>query len=163
MRSRELDLPPYAGACSCVERGLVGIGDSLDPAPESLEEAVEITYATRGSKPGRMLERFGRLPEGSFVWTRTGEDLFHLGRIAGPWRWDESDAARGTGIHHVRPAHWCDRDLPAAEVPTAVRATFARGGRNLQRTRDEEAERRTAEIWQELTALRSEVERAQQN
>ena len=31
--------------------------------------------------------------------------------------------------------------------PPAVAATIARGGRNLQRTHDAEAERRTAELW----------------
>ena len=33
------------------------------------------------------------------------------------------------------------------EVPAAVAATFARGGRNLQRTHDAVAERLTAELW----------------
>jgi hypothetical protein len=35
------------------------------------------------------------------------------------------------------------------EVPAAVVATFARGGRNLQRIHDADAERRTAELWAE--------------
>ncbi len=33
------------------------------------------------------------------------------------------------------------------EVPPAVARTFARGGRNFQRTHDDGAERMTAEIW----------------
>jgi hypothetical protein len=33
-------------------------------------------------------------------------------------------------------------------VPVAVAATFARGGRNFQRTHDAAAERRTVELWE---------------
>lgn len=147
MRSRELDAPAWAGARFGVDAGVVGIGDALEPAPDSLEEAVEIAHTTRGAKPGRMLERFGRLPDGTFVWTRTGEDAYRLGRIAGPWRYDDSRAARRVGIHHVRPTRWCERELDGEQVPAAVRATFERGGRNLQRTHGAEAERLTAELW----------------
>jgi hypothetical protein len=52
------------------------------------------------------------------------------------------------GIHHVRPARWLARAFEVDEVPPAVAATFARGGRNLQRTRDGDAERRTAALWE---------------
>ena len=51
------------------------------------------------------------------------------------------------GLRHVRPATWLDRPLREDEVPSAVVATFARGGRNLQRTHDAAAERLTAELW----------------
>jgi hypothetical protein len=47
----------------------------------------------------------------------------------------------------VRPAQWLERPFAADEVPAAVAKTFARGGRNLQRTHDADAERRTAELW----------------
>ena len=103
----------------------------------------------RGEKAGRMLSRFADLPDGTFVWTRTGEDAYRLGRVTGPWRYDDSPAARDVGIHQVRPARWLERTFRADEVPDAVVATFARGGRNLQRTHDAEAERRTAELWDE--------------
>jgi hypothetical protein len=148
MRSRDLDVSPWAGAAFGVGSGVVGIGEALDPAPASLEEAIEVMHATRGEKPGRMLERFARLPEGTYVWTRTGEDAYRLGRIAGPWRYEDSDAARRVGIHHLRPARWAARAFDGRTVPAAVRATFERGGRNLQRTHDHEAEQLTAELWE---------------
>jgi hypothetical protein len=130
MRARDRDdVPPFAGARHGVERGLVGIG------------------RVEGEKGTRMLHRFAELPDGTFVWTRTGEDAYRLGRIAGPLREDGSAAAHAVGIHHVRAATWLERTFAGDEVPPAVAATFARGGRNLQRTHDDEAERRTAELW----------------
>ncbi len=87
------------------------------------------------------------MPEGAFVWTRDRDGAYHLGRIVGELREDRSAAARAVGIVHVRDTEWLDRTFQEAEVPAAVARTFARGGRNLQRTHDEEAERVTAAIW----------------
>ena len=99
-----------------------------------------------------MLHRFAELPDGVFVWTRPGEDAYRLGRIAGPLSEDDSAAAQAVGIHHVRPVTWLERTFRGEEVPPAVATTFARGGRNLQRTHDDEAERRTAELWERLSS-----------
>jgi hypothetical protein len=133
MRARDRDdVPPFAGARHGIERGLVGIG------------------RVEGDKGARMLHRFAELPDGVFVWTRTGEDAYRLGMIAGPLSEDDSAAARAVGIHHVRPATWLDRTFSGHEVPPAVAATFARGGWNLQRTHDREGERRTAELWERV-------------
>jgi hypothetical protein len=130
MRARDRDLPQGPGADFGLARGLVGIGE------------------VDGAKGERMLQRFKALPDGTFVWTRDSAGMFHLGRIAGPWRYDDSAAAREVGIHHVRPAQWKDQPLGPDEVPAAVAETFARGGRNLQRTHSDSAERRTCELWE---------------
>jgi hypothetical protein len=124
MRARDLDLPPGAGADVGLAHDLVGIGDVAD----------------------RAVARFAELPDGAFVWTRSSDGLFHLGRIAGACV-DGVEAALAVGLRHVRPATWLDRPLREDEVPSAVAATFARGGRNLQRTHDDDAERLTAELW----------------
>jgi hypothetical protein len=147
MRARALDVPAGAGAEHGLARGLVGIGDALDAVPRSFDEAVAAATAAHGPKAGRMLRAFGTLPEGTFVWTRSIDGRFFLGRIVGPWRYDDSPAARAVGIHHVRAASWLERPIGGDEVPPAVAATFARGGRNLQRMHDAAAERRTAELW----------------
>jgi hypothetical protein len=128
MRARDRDVP---GAAFGLARGVVGIGDGP------------------GEKDARMARRFGELPDGTFVWTRDEDGWYHLGRIAGPLRRDDSAEARSVGIVHVRDAGWLDRPFGEDEVPGAVAATFARGGRNLQRTHDLPAERRTAELWEE--------------
>ena len=146
MRARDRDAHPFAGACFGVEHGVVGTGDELERRPATVGAAVAAAAQRHGEKAARMLSRFAGLPDGTFVWTLTDAG-FRLGRIAGPWRYEESPAAREVGIHHVRPAEWIERPFGADEVPAAVAAAFSRGGRNLQRTRDAEAERRTAELW----------------
>lgn len=147
MRSRTCDAPAGAGAEHGVAKGLVGIGEMLTVAPATLDEAVAAAGRRDGAKAGRMLRRFAELPAGTSVWTRLRDGTYRLGRIAGPWRYDDSAAARAVGIHHVRPADWLEQPFGEHEVPAAVAATFARGGRNLQRTHDAGAERRTAELW----------------
>jgi hypothetical protein len=132
MRARDRDVPDGAGARHALEHGIVGLG------------------LTRGVKGDRMVDRFAAVPDGSLVWTRLGDGTYRLGRIDGPVRFDDSPAARGVGIHHVRPATWLDRPIGEDEVPAAVAATFARGGRNFQRTHDAAAERRSAELWEAL-------------
>jgi hypothetical protein len=147
MRARDRDLAAGAGADHGLAHGLVGIGDALETAPATLEEAVNAVGSAHGEKAARMLQRFAELPDGTFVWTRASDGAFHLGRIAGPWRYDDRPEARAVGIHHVRPATWLERPVSPDEVPAAVAETFVRGGRNLQRTHSERAERRTAELW----------------
>jgi hypothetical protein len=147
MRARDRDLPAGAGAEHGLAHGLVGIGDALRTPPATLDEAVEAASAAHGTKAGRLLRRFAAVPERTFVWTRDGDGLYRLGCISGSWRYDASPAAGHVGIHHVRPAEWLDRPFGPDEVPAAVAATFARGGRNFQRTHDAVAERRTAELW----------------
>ena len=148
MRARDRDLPDGAGAEFGLACGLVGTGDALRAVPADLGEAILAAASSHGEKAGRMLHRFAGLPDGSFLWTRGADGTYRLGRLAGPWRYEDSAAARAVGIHHVRPATWLGRRFGEDEAPAAVAATFARGGRNLQRTRDAAAERRTAELWE---------------
>lgn len=145
MRARDRDVA--GGAAFALAHRLVGTGDALASAPAGIGEAIAAAAAQHGEKAGRMLHRFAAVPTGAFVWTRTEDDAYHLGRITGPWRYDDSPAARAVGIHHVRPAIWLDDPLADAEIPAAVARTFARGGRNFQRIHDREAERRTADLW----------------
>ena len=128
MRARDRDAPAGAGGEHGVENGLVGIG------------------STPGAKGRRMLSRFAQLPAGMFVWTR-GEIFYFLGRITGPCRYDDSPAADEVGIHHVRPTLWLERPFVEQEVPVAVAATFARGGRNFQRIHGDAVEQQTTELW----------------
>jgi hypothetical protein len=131
MRARHLDVPAGAGADYGLASGVVGIGSA------------------RGDKATRGLHRFATLPDGVFVWTRDRAGGYHLGRIAGDLREDRSPAARAVGIVYVRDTTWLPHTFTEAEVPPAVARTFARGGRNFQRTHDREAEQMTSEIWDE--------------
>lgn len=150
MRARDRDLDQFEGSRFGVESGLVGTGDRLESVPADLDEALMAATTQHGLKSGRMLERFAGLPEDVFVWTQTGPDEYRLGKIRGSWRYEDSAAARKAGIHHVRPAEWLERSFPASEIPDAVADTFARGGRNFQRTNDEKAAVRSGELWDEF-------------
>jgi predicted Mrr-cat superfamily restriction endonuclease len=149
MRARDRDLPTGAGAAFGVAHGLVGTGDALDVVPTTFDEAVAAATDRHGEKAGRMLRRFAEVPEGAFVWTSTadGDAPYRLGRIDGPWRYDDSPAASAVGIHHVRPATWLPDGFAEDELPGAVAHTFGRGGRNFQRTLDADAERETQALW----------------
>jgi hypothetical protein len=147
MRPRDRDIAPGAGAAFGLRHGVVGIGDVLDRPPPTLEAAIGATTRLHGEKAGRMLERFASVDDGAFVWTRAPDGAFRLGRITGPWRYDDSPAAHAVGIHHVRPARWLDRPIGDDAAPAEVARTFARGGRNLQRIRDAEAVGRTVALW----------------
>jgi hypothetical protein len=43
-----------------------------------------------------MLRRFAELPDGTLVWTTASDGSYRLGRITGPWRYDNSAAANET-------------------------------------------------------------------
>jgi hypothetical protein len=125
MRARAHDGPPGVGAEHGLARGVVGIGDT--------DEA--------------RIGRFGAVAEGVFVWTRDTDGMYWLGRIAGPLRAADAAARDAAGLTHVRAADWLDRPFGEDTVPAAIAATFARGGRNFQRTHGNAVERRTAELW----------------
>ncbi len=147
MRARSLDAGRFDGAIDAVRRSLAGIGEPLENAPSDLPEAILAATAEFGEKPGRMIARFADLPGSSLLWTQTGEHEFRLGKLQGPWRYDVSPEARRTGIHHVRPARWLVEAFDPSSTPEGVIEVFARGGRNLQRIHDEDAERISKLLW----------------
>ena len=102
MRARDRDIPPGAGAEFGLARGVVGIGDVLAAAPVALEQAIFAASDEHGPKAGRMLRRFAELPDGSFVWTRVADGSYRLGRIAGPWRYDDSTAEPEVRLKRAR-------------------------------------------------------------
>jgi len=125
MRARAYDAPPGAGAEHGLAREIVGIGDRAEAR----------------------ISRFAAVPDGAFVWTRDTEGAYWVGRIAGPLRAADPAARDAAGLTHVRAADWLDRPFGEFDVPAEVAATFARGGRNFQRTHGDAVERRTAELW----------------
>jgi hypothetical protein len=125
MRARAHDAPPGAGAEYGLAHAVVGIGDTAE---------------TR-------VDRLAAAPDGAFVWTRDSEGAYWLGRIAGPVREADPETRDAVGLTHLRGADWLDRPFGEHEVPAGVAATFARGGRNFQRTHGDATERRTQELW----------------
>jgi hypothetical protein len=147
MRSRVAPVAAGEGADAAIARGLVGIGERVEPSPPTEAAAVLALTMEHGEKAGRMLHHFAELADGVFVWTRQADGLYRLGRIIGPWRYDDSPEMAAVGIHHVRPASWSEHAFSDESVPGAVFQTFARGGRNFQRIHDRQAELHTQRYW----------------
>ncbi|MDX2356628.1 GAF domain-containing protein [Dietzia sp. PP-33] len=147
MRSRDDDVADGAGVERSLRHGLCGIGGRLASAPSSLAEAIDAAVAQHDDRLARRLERFAEVPDGAYVWTRDVDGHFWLGRLGGPWRYDDSEEARSVDLVHVRDCRWRPEPTDRSLVPAAVRATFARGGRNWQRIRSEVGADETAELW----------------
>lgn len=152
-------MPSDEAVARALAAGLCGVIGRLDPgsdqdAPVDPDDAVARVARAHDQRVADRLRRFVEAPEGCFVWTRLDGEL-HLGRLTGPWRYDASPAAYDLDLVHVRPCTWLLAPVDAADAPPAVLQTFARGGRNFQRTRpgttpgDVEAE--TATLWAALT------------
>jgi len=129
MRSRRDDFDLQATIDRALAMGLVGLGD-----------------AGAGARLERRIARFADVSEGSFVWTRDTDGRYWLGRIDGPYFYDDDGAA--VDLVHVRPCRWLSQPLLEPDVPAAVVATFGRGGRNFQQTHDPNVGSETTGIWQ---------------
>ncbi|MET3859316.1 hypothetical protein ABIE38_000213 [Dietzia sp. 2505] len=148
MRSRDDAVADGAGVERGLRHGLCGIGGRLEgPPPSTLAEAVDAAAAQHDPRLARRLERFADVPDGAYVWTRDVDGNYWLGRLGGPWRYDNSYEARSVDLVHVRDCRWRSEPTDRSSVPAAVRATFARGGRNWQRIRSEAGAAETADLW----------------
>ncbi|MBJ8345128.1 GAF domain-containing protein [Antrihabitans sp. YC2-6] len=146
MRSRRPDVVPEDTFDYARKVEICGSGGQLDDAPPDLEEALSAMSEKYDERTARRLERFARLPDGSFVWTKS-DGWYFLGRIDGPWRYDDSAPALRVDLVHVRPCSWVADALPEPAVPSAVVATFARGGRNFQEIHHTDVLNHTRRLW----------------
>jgi len=127
--------------------GVCGMGGVVDPPPPDLDAALDGLLVTGRERVAARLDRFAHVEDGAFVWTRS-VDGYVLGRLAGPWSYDGSAEARALDLVHVRPCHWLPDPTPESQVPAATLATFARGGRNFQRTHDPHVGARSRAVWE---------------
>ena len=146
MRSRDDAVPAHLAVERALEQGLCGMGGRLDPAPSSLDQALELAQSQHDERLARRLARFANVADGAMVWTLDADGLYWLGELAGPWHYDASAEARQVDLVHVRPCRWVGHPFEEPTVPDGVRATFARGGRNWQRTRSSSAEAASARL-----------------
>jgi len=147
MRSRRDDVPAGAGVRRALAVGLCGMGGLVDPPPDDLDDAVAAVAGAYDDRAAHRLRRFAAIPAGAFVWTRSPEGDYWLGRLTGPWRYDASPAARTADLVHVRACDWLPEPVPEADVPPATVRTFGRGGRNLQQTHDPAIAAQTLAVW----------------
>lgn len=140
LRSRDDAVDHAAATTWALEHGICGVGER--GADGSRDDPRVLARA----------ERFAAVPTGAFVWTADAAGGYRLGRLTGEATYDDSDAARTHDLVHQRACTWLPEPVPEPELPAAVRQTFARGGRNFQRTNprttpgDVEAE--TAALWE---------------
>lgn len=140
MRSRSASIPDDGAAVDrAIAHGLVGIGDRIDGGDAAQRERL-----------ARRIARFADAPDGALVVTMDARGRLRLGRLAGPYARDDSAEAHAVDLVHVRPCTWRAEPLADDEIPSAVRHTFIRGGRNWQRVNDDAAERDLAAVWGEL-------------
>jgi hypothetical protein len=130
-----------------LELGLVGVGGALLTPAVAVDEAIAAVDRVHGERVALRLGRFAEAPDGAYVWTRSDDGMLHLGRLLGPWRYDEAAPALALDLVHVRDCSWLPDPVDPAQVPAAVSQTFARGGRNWQRIRHPQAGIRSAQLW----------------
>ncbi|ADT97507.1 MULTISPECIES: hypothetical protein [Mycolicibacterium] len=128
LRSRSEDVPFDRTFDRAQSLGLCGFGRFGDP-----------------ERLARRVERFAEVPDGSFVWTRDPDGRYRLGRIEGPYFYDSD--GKDVDLVHVRPCQWLDAPLTESRCPTAVVATFGRGGRNFQQIHDDRVGEESTRIW----------------
>lgn len=150
MRSRRDDIPAGAAVERALVEGLCGVGGVLEPAPRTLDAAVEAMAQQHDERQARRLTRFAAVRDGAYVWTRDVDGMYWLGRLAGKWRYDDRIGAVEVDLVHVRPCPWLKDPIADARVPSGVLATFARGGRNWQQTHDDAAAEQSARLWDAL-------------
>ena len=134
MRSRSDDVDLRATIERARRLGLCGFGQRVRDRGEEQRLA-------------RRVDRLAEIDDGSFVWTRDGDGLFWLGRIEGPYFYDDDAAALAADLVHVRPCRWLPEPIVESDVPSAVVATFGRGGRNFQQTHGAAVGPQTERIW----------------
>lgn len=128
--------------------GLCGFGGQVEPSPEFLRQAAERAASQHDERLARRIERFAAVPDGALVWTRDEAAFLWLGRISGPWRYDDRPGALAADLVHVRPCAWREVPVPHHLAPSAVLATFERGGRNWQQIHDPLVSEQSLRLWE---------------
>jgi hypothetical protein len=136
MRSRSDDVDLRATIERARRLGLCGFGQHV---------------RDRGEKErlARRVARFAEIEDGAFVWTRDVDGFYWLGRIEGPYFYDDDPDATAVDLVHVRRCRWLPEPVLESAAPPAVVATFGRGGRNFQQTHDAAVGPETARLWSE--------------
>lgn len=120
----------------------------MSAVPASIEEATVLAASQIDYKTSRMISNLASVPTGSFVWTQMAAEEYRLGRLSGPWRYENTRDAEKVGIFHVRPTGWLSRGFTPSETPPAVLDAFSRGGRNFQQIRHPSAGTMTRELFE---------------
>lgn len=135
--------------------GIVGIGWGIEALPDGapLDDVVAAIDAEPGWTKDAVhtVRRFGEDAQiGDYIWTRDLHGRFRLGRITGPYRYENTDLAKRTDTHQVRDCEWAKQPLSDLEVPGAVIRGFVGTSTSFSRMWDEGARIYTAWLWEKL-------------
>jgi hypothetical protein len=155
LRSLKPAVDHHKQAAHNFDDGIVGIGWGVESLPDGA--SLEAVLAAIGSEPGwtkaavHTVRRFAEDAEtGDFVWTRDLHGRFRLGRICGPYRYENGELAASTDTHQVRDCDWAHQPLGDLEVPGAIIRAFVGTSTSFDRIRDEGARTYTAWLWEKL-------------
>jgi hypothetical protein len=145
----------------CFSEGWIGIGWAIDSLsddvtdPSLYEQAIPKT--SEGYPDGAQLSGHRALAHkvqaDDLVWCRTKDDVYWLGRVAGPWRYRNTGDFDDFDLYQVRRSAW-QRVGPADKVPGPIKNAYAGRGSAISQIQRERvaAARESAFIWQTLTA-----------
>lgn len=133
----------------CLERGVIGIGwggDIPDAAP--FEDVMELVQDDRSRKRAcDTIRRFATAAVGEFIWTRDTFGRYHLCRLDGPWRFENTPECAAVDIHQVRDVSWMSDGASDLQVPGAVIRCFVGTGASFSRVNNMSARMLTERIW----------------
>jgi hypothetical protein len=102
LRSKKPDVDHKAQVAHNFDDRIVGIGWGIEALPDgaALDEVLEAVSAAIGVQPDwtkdavHTIRRFGKDAEvGDYIWTRDLHGRFRLGRITGPYRYENTELA----------------------------------------------------------------------
>jgi hypothetical protein len=135
--------------------GIVGIGWGIEGLPDGA--SLDDVLAAIDAEPDwtkdavHTVRRFGEDAQiGDYIWTRDLHGRFRLGRITGPYRYENTELAKRTDTHQVRDCEWANQPLSDLEVPGAVIRGFVGTSTSFSRMWDEGARTYTAWLWEKL-------------
>ena len=134
MRSRDDTVDHGAAVRRALARRVCGVGGRLSREPLDLADALALVEEEHDQRVAARLRRFADEADGTLAWTRDADGGWWTGELEGGWRYDADPEAHRLDLAHVRPCAW--REVADVDVPPAVRTSFTRGGRNLQRVHD---------------------------
>jgi hypothetical protein len=142
----------------CFVNAWVGIGWHCDSLSDNLQDPKVYGEAlTTDPKNGPAARSAHRalaviMQPGDFVWCRAKGDIYWLGKVEGPWRYQNSGYFKEFDLYQVRKCRW-KKVGPADTVPGPVKNAYAGRGSaisQIQRERDAVIHM-SLSIWEKLT------------
>lgn len=141
----------------CLKKKLIGIGWGPPDLPtgsslEKVTQFIESCDLDGWTKNGaHTVRRFGeQARRNDFVWTRHTNGKYMLCKITGPYKFDNSKAAKAADVHQTRKVAWALEELNDLDVPGGVVRSFIGTGSSFSRVHDPATIKLTPYLWAKL-------------